>query len=539
MAGIANFVNSNILSETYLTYNKEIGKGKLTLLAGYSYQKSRTESSSAGAQGFISNSVSYYNLGSGAVPLTPGSVLTEFEIQSQFGRLNFEYDGKYLITLTGRRDGASNFAKNEKYAFFPSGALGWKVSNEDFLKDNTTISNLKLRLSYGVTGNPSISPYQSLASLLPIYAVVGDQTVNALVPRQLSNPDLKWESSYQTNLGIDLGVFKNRLSLSLDYYNITTKDLILGDSSVPEYAGFFVLNSLKNIGETNNSGLEIAINSRNIDSENFSWSTDLNWSRNRNEIRKLVDDNDIFLDAAPGHFLQDETHILRVGEPVGLFFGYEYQGVNQGGTLPEGTAAFDGENAAGNELFTDLNGDGLITTADRKVIGDPNQDWIFGLNNNFRYKNFDLNVFFQGAVGGDIFSYTLLELASGDSNATTEALNAWTPTNTNTNVPSPAVRSKRITSRFVYDGSYVRLKNIALGYNIPSAFAGKLGMDRIRIAVSGQNLLTFTDYPGTDPEASYLSQNNSNANSSNVSQGFEYGNYPNIRSYTFSINLKF
>ncbi len=534
IAGVANSKTSNILSENYLTYNKEIGKGNLTLLAGYSYQKTRSDFFTAGAQGFISNSVSFYGLAGGSIPLIPTSSLIETEIQSQFGRLNYDYDDKYLITFTARRDGSSNFAKNEKYAFFPSGAIGWKVSNEEFLRDNKTLSNLKFRASYGVTGNQAIQPYQSLASFESIYAVVGDQTVNAIVPNQLSNPDLKWESSYQTNIGLDLGLFENRVSLTLDYYNIDTKDVILGDTSVPEYVGFLNQTTLKNIGEINNKGFEITLTTKNFSTDNFSWTTDFNWSRNRNEVVKLVNGDDIFLDSSPGHFLQDETHILREGQPVGVFYGYDFRGVNQNGTLPAGTAAFT--NNLGDEIFTDLDGSGTITGADRDVIGDPNPDWTAGLNNTFRYKDFDLGVFFQGSIGGDIFNYTALELASGGSNATTEALNAWTPTNTDTNVPSAAVRARRITSRFVYDGSFIRLRNLAMGYTLPQNIAENLGLDNIRFSVSGQNLLTITDYPGADPEVSYQASGNQ---ASNVNQGFDYGNYPNIKSVTFSVNLKF
>ena len=534
IAAIQNTKRSDILNENYLTYKKEIGKGNLTALLGYSYQKIKNERNNAGAQGFITNSVSYHNLGQGSTPLIPSSSLSETEIMSVFARLNYDYDNKYLLTVTTRRDGSSNFAKNEKYALFPSGALGWKISNENFLKDNATISSLKLRASYGVTGNPSISPYQSLASFRDIYAVVGDETVGAVIPNQLSNPDLKWESSYQTNVGVDLSIFDRRVSLSLDYYNIDTKDVILGDTSAPEYVGFYNSTALKNVGEINNKGFEVTLSTRNVATEDFTWNTDFNWSRNRNTVEKLIGGSDIFLDSSPGHFLQDETHILREGEAVGQFFGYEYQGVNQGGTLPAGTASFS--NAPGEELFTDIDGDGTITTDDRKIIGDPNQDWTFGFNNTIRYKDFDLGIFFQGAIGGDILSYTFMELASGSSQASTDALNAWTPTNTNTNVPSVAVREKRISSRFVYDGTYVRLKNLVLGYNLPSYIIEKMGFQNIRLSLSGQNLLTITDYPGTDPEASYKSSGNQN---SNVNQGFEYGNYPNIKSVTFSLNLKF
>ena len=535
VASIASLKNSNLLSENYLTYVKELGKGNLTALLGYSYQKDRTLTSSAGTQGLASNSVSFFNLGSGSTPLIPQSFLNEFEIQSQFARFNYDYDDKYLITLTGRRDGASNFSQNNKYAFFPSGALGWKVSNEDFLINNDIVSNLKLRYSYGITGNPSIAPYQSLANFTSIYSVVGDQTVNAVVPNQLINPDLKWESSFQSNFGVDLGFFNNKITLSLDVYSIRTEDLILGDSSVPEYLGLLNGEALRNVGEISNNGIEVSLSTRNISTDNFSWTTDFNWARNRNKIERLVDGDDIFLSSAPGHFLQRQTHILREGEAVGQFFGYEFRGVYQGGDFPEGTAGFSGIEA-GDELFTDSDGDGVITTRDRDIIGDPNQDWTFGFNNTFKYKNFDLGVFFQGAIGGDIFSYTFLELASGAGNATTEVLNAWRPDNTDTNIPSVGDRERRITSRFVYDGSYIRMRNIALGYNLPSKVTDKLGLENMRISISGQNLLTITDYPGTDPEVSYRAGGSQN---SNVNQGFDYGNYPNIESVTFSLNLKF
>lgn len=534
IGSLESLKGTDIISENYLTYNKAIGKGNLTALLGYSYQKSRTEQFGAAAQNFISNSLSYFNLGAGSDIQTPFSSLTEREIVSQFGRFNYEYDDRYLITFTARRDGASNFSANNKYSFFPSGALGWRISNEQFLKDNETVSNLKLRASYGITGNPGIAPYQSLANFDRIYSNVGDQVVNAVVPQQLANPNLKWETSTQTNIGLDVGFLRDRIALTLDYYNIDTEDLILGDSSAPEYIGFSNLTALRNIGEINNQGFEITLSTKNIVKENFSWSTDFNWSRNRNKVVSLIDGQDIFLDSSPGSFLQDETHILREGEEVGVFWGFEYRGVNQG-TPDAGTAGLP-ETGAGDELFTDLNNNGIINGDDRKIIGNPNPDWIAGLNNNFRYKDFDMNIFFQAAVGGDIFSYTFLELASGESNATREVLNAWTPTNTDTNVPSAAVREKRITDRFVYDGSYVRLKNLSLGYNLPMDLANKLGMNGVRFSLSGQNLLTFTNFPGTDPEASYAA---SGAQNGNINRGFDYGSYPNIRSYTLSVNLKF
>ncbi|WP_282142696.1 SusC/RagA family TonB-linked outer membrane protein [Cellulophaga baltica] len=538
-ASYSNLKQTTVLSENYLTYNAAIGKGNLNLLGGYSYQKNTSERFSASTEGLISDSFSYYNLGGASTPLAPSSSFTEQEILSQFGRLNFDYDDKYLLTATVRRDGASNFARNEKYAIFPSGAIGWKVSNEEFLANNGTISNLKLRASYGVTGNQAIGAYESLARFVDLYAVTNGQTVNAVTPDQVANANLKWESSYQTNLGLDLGLFSNRISLALDYYNIDTKDLLLADASQPEYLGFATLASIRNVGEVNNKGFEVSLSTKNIYTDNFSWTTDFNWSTNKNEVVKLIDGIDVFLDAAPSYLRQGRTHILREGEAAGVFWGHEYRGVYQGGDVPVGTALKPNA-AAGDPLFTDIDGSGTITTDDQKIIGDPNPDYTFGFTNNFNYKNIDLSIFFQGSQGGEVFNLTNVQLFNGDSNATTDVLNAWTPTNTDTNIPRAGNNSNReISSRFVEDGSYIRLKNVALGYTFPSDLVEKLGVDNLRLSVSAQNLLTFTKYSGLDPEASYFGGGGESTGESNTTQGFDFGNYPTVRSVNFSLNLKF
>ncbi|WP_405377067.1 SusC/RagA family TonB-linked outer membrane protein [Nonlabens sp. Asnod3-A02] len=543
VAAISSFKRSNLLSENFLTYKREIGKGDLTLLGGYSYQNLTNQNYAAGAQQFISDSFSYFNLGGGSVQLIPSSSRTVSEIQSQFGRVNYDYDDKYLITATIRRDGASNFAENEKHAVFPSGAIGWKISNEPFFANVNNISELKLRASYGATGNQGISAFQSLARFNSVYAVINGDAVNNVVPDQPANPNLKWETSYQTNVGLDVGLLNDRITLSADYYNIDTEDLIIADDSQAEYLGFLTTASLRNIGEVNNKGFEFNINSRNIVGENFTWSTDFNISTNRNEVSTLLNGEDIFLDASPGYFNIDETHVLREGESTGAFYGYEYRGVYQGGALPEGTAVFSGS-VAGDPLYTDIpNEDGMIdgeiTTADRKILGDPNPDFSFGFSNNFTYKNFDMNIFFQGAVGGDIMNLTALQLNSGDSNASTDILNAWTPSNTNTNIPSVALRTKRISSQFLEDGSYVRLKNISVGYTFPNTFVEKMGVSSLRLAISAQNLFTITNYSGLDPEASYFGAGSVSNRDSNTTRGFDFGNYPTLRSFNFSANIKF
>ncbi|WP_163397399.1 SusC/RagA family TonB-linked outer membrane protein [Flavobacterium fluviatile] len=530
-AEITETTRSTILSENYLTYKKDIGLGSLTLLGGYSYQKNRTEELYAGSQGFVTNSVSYHNLGAGSNPLIPGSELTEQELASLFGRINYDYNDKYLFTFTARRDGSSNFSENNKYAFFPSGAIGWNMGNENFLKDSKIISNFKWRASYGATGNPSIAPYGTLARFSETYAVIGDQVTNAVAVTSLANDDLKWETSYQADFGVDISFLDNKINFTADYYSIITKDLLFA-RPLPEYVGLANPYQIQNVGELENKGFEFALNTKNITNADFKWTTDFNISFNKNKINKLPNDEDILIASAPGHFLQSDSQILRVGESVGSFYGYIYDGVIQAGqTIPVGY-----ENSPGGELLRDVNEDGKINSDDKTIIGDPTPDFIAGFNNDFKYKNFDMNIFFQASVGGDILNYTLLEMASGDSNATTEVLNAWTPTNTDTNVPMNARRAKRITSRYVYDGSYIRLKNISFGYNLPTDFLSTTGIEKIRVYVSAQNLWTQTKYPGADPEVNY--QNNNNVRS-NTNLGLDYGSYPNVKTFTMGINFKF
>ncbi|WP_298366258.1 TonB-dependent receptor [uncultured Lutibacter sp.] len=539
-ASIENRKNTTLLSENYLTYKKELGNGNLTLLGGYSYQRDVSEMSFVAGTGLISDSFIYYGLGTSTGFLQPDSSITTKEVQSVFGRVNYDFNDKYLITATVRRDGASNFAANEKYAVFPSAAFGWKISNEDFLKDSDNISNLKLRVSYGVTGNPSIASYQSLARFESLYASSNGETVSAITPDQPANPDLKWESSYQSNIGVDLGLLNNKISLSLDYYNIDTKDLILGNNGTPEYFGFLNDEILTNLGEINNKGFEFSVSTRNISNDNFRWTTDFNIAANKNKVVSLVNDKDLFFDGTPSYFSLDDSTILRVGEEVGLFWGYDYAGVFQGGTAPSGTATLP-DAVAGDPLFVDVDGSGDITASDRTIIGNPNADFNWGLNNDFSYKNFDMNIFFQGSSGGEIFNMTNVQLMNGDSNTTYDYFNnAWRSGNTDTNMPRVGNNSNReISSRFVEDGSYIRLKNIALGYNLPSEIAEKWNLQNVRFSLSAQNLFTITDYSGLDPEVNYEGTNPDSNISSNTLSGYDFGNYPTVRSVSFSVNLKF
>ncbi len=541
---------TNFLNENYLTYTRAIGQSNLTAIAGHSYQKNTTEGFEAGARGLLTDVFSWYNLEAGEIDQrTVDSRWSESEIESVFGRVNLDLSDKYLITATVRRDGASNFAANNKYAIFPSVALGWKVSRENFLVDNQTISNLKLRASYGLTGNQAIGPYQSLS----IYRVQAPTEVGGAFGVDLAreaNPDLKWETSYQTNVGFDLGLFQDRIFISADYYNIDTEDLLAVDRASNFYLGTSDLDVLRNIGAINNNGIELSITSTNINKGDFRWTSNFNYARNRNKVVELSSGTELLGSGAPGYFAGGNTYILREGESIGSFWGLDYQGVYQGGAIPDGTALAgssldaDGNPIPGEPLFADLaddegNFDGTITDGDRKIIGDPNPDFTFGFTNNFTYKNFDLNIFFQGAVGGDIYNLTAVQLYNGDSNGLTDVLNSWTPTNTDTDIPRAAIRGRERSSRFVEDGSYVRLKNIAIGYSLPTGVLRNAGISGARLTVSAQNLLTFTNYSGLDPEVSYFGSGGESSGEGNVIQGHDFGNYPNLRSITFGLNLKF
>ncbi len=541
---------TNLLNENYLTYTTPFGQGSFTATAGHSYQKNTTEGLEAGARGLLNDAFEWYNLEAGQIDQrTIDSRFSESEIESIFGRANFEWANKYLVTATVRRDGASNFAENNKYATFPSIAFGWKLSNESFMVDNSTISNLKLRASYGLTGNQAIGPYESLSTfdVQPPGQVGGAFGVN--LARE-ANPDLKWETSTQTNLGVDVGLFENRISFSADYYNIDTDDLLAVDRASNFYLGNTDLDVLRNVGAINNKGIELSLTTNNVNRNDFRWTTNLNYARNRSEVVELSSGTEQIGSGAPGYFSGATTYILREGEPIGVFWGLDYQGVYQGGAIPEGVAltsvSFDdgGNPIPGEPLFSEVadeegNFDGIIDDNDRQIIGDPNPNFTFGMTNTFSYKNFDLNVFFQGAVGGDIFNLTAVQLYNGDSNSVTDILDSWTPENTDTDIPRAAIRGRERSSRFIEDGSYLRLKNIALGYSLPSNLLQNAGISSARLTLSAQNLLTLTDYSGLDPEVSYFGSGGESSGDDNVIQGHDFGNYPNLRSITFGLNLKF
>ena len=544
---ISGWKNTDVVSENYLTYSNNFGGAHdLTLMAGYSYQSFRDEYWQAGGTGYITDAGSFWDLDGASVYARPQSSLTTSKLASWYGRMNYKLMDRYLVTVNARYDGSSRFAKNNKWAFFPSMALAWNINNESFMDNIELISMLKARFSYGQTGNQAIGPYESLAKFGTVFSVVGGQIVNAVRPTDVANENLTWETTTQMNIGVDAGVLNNRIMLTFDYYNMLTSDLLFS-VPLPEYSGYG--SQLKNIGEVENKGFEILLNTRPVVGE-FSWNMDFNISHNRNTIISLPEGNDIFYRSTPGHIVgTDDTQILREGEPVGMFWGFIYDGVYQ-----EGDAFLPGggfEQEAGGEKYIDIDGtrdaegeltgepDGQLNNDDKTIIGNPHPDFTWGWNNTFSYHGIELNLFFQGSQGNDMYSFTLQELErlAGTANSTTRALDRWTPTNTDTDFPKANQgRSYKPSDRFIYDGSYIRLKNISLGYSLPASLFRNIGISSARIYISGYNLFTITDYPGFDPEVNYRSTGNTN---SNRNLGVDYGSYPNAKTYTIGFKIGF
>jgi len=535
--------NSSISSENYINYSQTFASvHKLNFMAGYTYAFDRDERWGAASNSFITDAFSFWNMGAGTeTPSIANSGVVENKLISFYGRLNYGYNDKYLVTFTSRYDGSSRFSKNHKWAYFPSGSAAWNMHKESFMKNLSTISQWKWRVSYGIVGSQSIGSYQTLARLSPVLTVVNGVQVNAVLPTAVANDNLKWESTASTNLGADIGLFENRLNLTLDFYrNITSNQLF--SRPLPSYSGFS--SQLQNLGKLENKGMEITVTTKNFTGD-FQWNTDFNISFNRNKVLELPDAKDILYSNAPGHWPGfANARIMREGEALGSFWGYTYDGVYQNGDTFIPGAGFD--QVAGGEKYRDIDGkdasgaltgmaDNKLNTNDLAIIGDPNPKFIFGFNNEFKYKDFDLVVFVNGSQGNDIYSYQFQELDNLGAygyNATKAALNRWSPTNTNTDVPMKMLsRSLKPSSRWIVDGSYIRVKNIMLGYTLPKNVSRKLSIQKIRLYVSAQNYFTFTKYKGYDPEVNYRA--------SNTTLGTDYASYPMAKSLTAGLNITF
>lgn len=526
-----NFVNSqgsasvstsqftSLLSENTISYNKTfLQKHSVSAVAGFTYQDFVNTGLSGSGVGFLSNTSQTYDLAAANTPGIPSSFYTKSSLLSYLGRVNYAFDSKYLATASFRVDGSSKYSEGNKWGYFPSAALAWRISNEEFLKNNTFISDLKLRLSWGLTGSQAINAYATLNQLISGKTVFDDALFTTYAPGTVLPGNLKWETTEQKDIGIDFGIIRNRLVLTADYYIKNTRDL-LNTVQLPSSLGF--INTIQNIGEVRNKGFELGVNAV-VTNGTFKWDINTNFSLNRNKVIKLYGGQDILGGFVDINTITDTRNILREGQPMGRFWGYVEDGYDENGKI----------------RYVDQNNDGTITVLDKTYIGDPNPNFIYGFNSNMSYKNFELTVFLQGTQGNDIFNTSSInntvDYANGLNMPREVFLNHWTPSNTNAKYPALSTTTRiNVSDRFVENGSYMRLKNIQLAYNFPTQKWGVSWVQGIQLYASGQNLLTLTKYSWWDPEV------NSNGGANSTAQGFDQFSYPTSKVVTFGVRARF
>jgi len=495
---------SNITTNQILQYIKSIHeKHNFDALLGYSYEKYANRNTYIEAINFPNDDFQYI-ASAGTIRYASASALDRV-MNSFFGQFNYNFKYKYIASFSARYDGSSKFGANNLYGFFPAGSVAWRIGQEPFLKNLDIFDELKLRVSYGVTGNDAIGDFASLALYGGGWNYGGEA---GITPIQLPNPDLTWETTNSLDVGFDMAFAKNLVNITFDYYYNVSNDLLL-ERPIPTSSGFAVISS--NIGSLQNKGIELTVGTSTNSSKSLVWKTSLNFSANRNEILSLYDDQPIDDMGRGGNSVQ-------VGEPIGIFFGLNCLGVDP---------------TTGNLVYEDLNGDGIITPDDRMKIGDPNPDWIGGLTNSFTYKNFDLSFFLQWVYGNDVFNATLiyLESVAGEDNQTTRVVDRWKQPGDITQIPRVGDTYK--SSRFIEDGSFLRIKNLTLGYTLNSKISKKVGMKSARFYGTIYNLYTFTGYYGMDPEVNYY------GGSSNIIMGTDFFTYPQSLSYIFGFNITF
>ncbi|MDB5262574.1 MAG: TonB-dependent receptor, partial [Adhaeribacter sp.] len=520
---------TNVLNENILSYNKEIATGhQIDVTVGYTYQHERNQFDFTGVRDLPSDNVQSMNLQNGN-PLNPSSGRVEWALESMLGRVNYNLFDRYLLTLTMRRDGSSKFGPNNKWATFPSAALGWRVANEGFFKGSplaTIFSDLKFRGSYGLTGNSQIPVYRSTSGLVPYNYVFGNVLAPGYAANRIPNSNLKWESTAMANIGMDMSLLNNRLGLTFDVFHNKTTDLLL-DVTIPQSTGFSTV--MLNSGSLTNKGIEFSIDYKLFDSEDFKWDINGNTSILRNKILDLGQSTPFFANSTSGH-LGIFGSWVEAGSPIGVWRGYNYVGIFQTEDEAKGYSA-----KAGDPKCEDVNKDGKYTADDYKIIGNPNPKFSWGFNSSIKYKNFDLGLFLQGVQGNQVRNLQQAEIGDGVQKINQVAsmlTDSWTPQNTGASRPAINGRrdfiSFRRSSYFIEDGSFIRLQNVSVGYTIPPIKFIK----NARVYASGQNLFLITKYRGFDPEVNNQGQNSLN-------RGDDYDAYPRARTFTAGVTLGF
>ncbi|MDC1105962.1 TonB-dependent receptor [Prolixibacteraceae bacterium] len=514
--------NTNMLS-----YINTIGDHSLNVTLVNELNGSESNSNGFSASDFFLNR-GYYDLSYAGLANSYSTNFTNrWGLVSYLARANYSFKGKYMFTGSIRADGSSKFAKNHKWGYFPSASFAWRISEEGFLADSDVIDNFKLRVGYGQTGSQATSPYRSRSLIKPgaDYAFDGENKNIGMAVVYYDSPELSWETTAQTNLGVDLSVLDGLFNITADYYFKETTDLILS-IDVPYVSGF--AKELKNLGVLQNQGIDLSLGV-NLGKRDFNYNGTFTATRNVQELMSLDG-----LDEIP--FSRSSGLISKaiIGRPTGEFYGFDYLGVWKSNQAEE-AKSFGAK--PGDPRFADTNEDGKITTADKTIIGNATPDWYLGFSNNFSYKNFDMSVMFTATLGQQVFNYVKAR-AMGVANTDPvdpDILNRWTPENENTNIPAmgPSNRAKdqALSSMFIEDASFIRLKNITLGYSLSPNALKSLGISRLRLYGSLQNAFVFTNYTGYDPEVS--------SGTSDMTPGYDVAPYPTARVWNLGVNISF
>lgn len=535
--------NSNVL-----TYKTNIAKKhSIEAMVGHEVSYSGNEYLLGQSKDFPFEDLKNDNLGLGATPSQVTTYKAENLRQSFFARAFYNYKERYMFTGTLRADASTVFSKKHKWGFFPSFSLAWNIAKESFMDNAAWLSNLKLRAGWGTVGNDRISNYLSMDLYTPSKYGVGSSQVTVLTPKQIANENLKWEGSTTANLGLDFGVFDSRLNITADAFIKDTKDLLLAQN-LAHVTGFD--SQWQNIGKIRNKGIEVTLNSVNFNNRNFFWSTDFNISFIKNTLVALQDGTEyMFSRSGFNSNFSGYDYVAYLGSALGDMYGYMYDGVYQyadfnvapggGMTLKDGVVDISdhaGKAAMpGMVKYKDMDGDGVITTSDRTVIGNGQPDWYGGITNSFNIYGIDFSFMFQFTYGNEVYNATRMYCTQSNSDRTNqwaEVADRWTETNASSVVPSyDGYVPSELYSRFIEDGSYLRLKNITLGYTFPEQLTRKAHINKVRVYVTAQNLFCLTKYSGYDPEVNTLT--------SPLMPGFDWGGYPKSKAFTFGLELQF
>jgi len=507
---------TGLLNENIANYTKRIGRHRINAMAGFTYQQHVVTNLAGSGRGFLSDVTKTGDLAGAASPGVPGSGYSKWALVSYLGRLNYTYNDKYLFTVSYRRDGSSRYSPENRWSSFPSAALAWRISSEPFLAGLDFISDLKLRTSYGATGSTAIDPYQTLNQLESGYTVFANDVYTFYAPGNTLPGNLKWETTRQFDVGLDAALLNDRIRLTLDYYHKRTKDL-LNNVQLPASIGYTT--TVQNVGEIENKGVEASVEADILEGRALRWNLAANISFNRNKVLKLYGGQDIFGSTIYTGSLNDYVNLLREGQPMGIFYGYVESGYTENGDLQ----------------YEDRNKDGSISPADKTYIGNPNPDFIYGLNSTLSWKGLELTVFIQGSQGNDIFNLNramTIDFTPALNQLEEVYLDHWTPDNRDAKYPRISRSlNGNMSTRLVEDGSYIRLRNIQLAYNLP---VGKISwLRKAQVYISGQNLLTITRYSWYDPEI------NAYGGSNSINQGIDYYTYPASKSVSFGIRCGF